>query len=360
VIIQSGRDYLLRIFRIPAQQDKWYSPHCQTHRSICVTIVPDAHRSVAKRTGAIEWPTVAILIGAYAIWLLGTGPLWSLSPLVGLVATTIAIAQFSSLQHEVLHGHPFASRRVNEALVFPGLTLVIPYGRFRDTHLAHHYDPSLTDPYDDPESNYQDPDAWARLPRWVQRVLRLNNTLLGRMLLGPAVSIVMFVRGDLALLRAGDAAVRRAWVLHGWGVAMVLVWLLAFGAMPIWAYALAAYAGISLLKIRTFAEHRAHTAARARTVVIEDRGPLALLFLNNNLHSVHHMHPTVPWYQLPALYAGNRDHYLRRNEGYVFAGYGHVFRSYLFRAKDPVPHPVWPMHRLDLRDADPRDADLTD
>jgi fatty acid desaturase len=40
----------------------------------------------------------------------------------------------------------------------------VPYLRFRDTHLAHHHDPNLTDPYDDPESNFQDPAVWARTP----------------------------------------------------------------------------------------------------------------------------------------------------------------------------------------------------
>ena len=70
--------------------------------------------------------------------------------------------------------------------------------------------------------------------------------------------------------------------------------------MPWWAYLLAAWIGHALLKIRTYLEHRAHEAPRARTVIIEDRGPLALLFLNNNLHVVHHCHPAVPWYRLPA------------------------------------------------------------
>ena len=39
---------------------------------------------------------------------------------------------------------------LNEALVFPALSLAIPYQRFRDSHLAHHNDEILTDPYDDP------------------------------------------------------------------------------------------------------------------------------------------------------------------------------------------------------------------
>ena len=103
--------------------------------------------------------------------------------------------------------------------------------------------------------------------------------------------------------------------------------------------------GNSLIKIRTFLEHRAHEAHRARTVVVEDRGPLSLLFLNNNFHVVHHCHPNVPWYDLPALYRGNRDHYLRRNEGYVYRSYAQIFARYLLRAKDPVPHPIWPVDK---------------
>ena len=125
---------------------------------------------------------------------------------------------------------------------------------------------------------------------------------------------------------------------------MVLVWLWV-APMPVWAYLLAVWLGIALLKIRTFLEHRAHARASGRTVIVEDRGPLALLFLNNNLHVVHHMHPEVPWYRLPALYAGRRAHYRRRNDGYVYASYAQVFRDYLWRPKDPVAHPLWPWRR---------------
>jgi fatty acid desaturase len=112
--------------------------------------------------------------------------------------------------------------------------------------------------------------------------------------------------------------------------------------MPLWAYLAACYAGLSILKIRTFLEHQAHERARARTVIIEDRGLLAFLFLNNNLHVVHHMHPKLPWYRLPQIYFNNRDKYLRRNDGYRYASYGEIFRRHLLRAKDPVPHPLYP------------------
>ncbi len=126
---------------------------------------------------------------------------------------------------------------------------------------------------------------------------------------------------------------------------LVLGWLGMTQGMPLWAYALAAYMGQSLLKLRTYLEHRAHDAFRARTVVIEDRGPLSLLFLNNNFHVVHHMHPSAPWYRLPQLYAARRAHYLRRNEGYRYRSYAEVFARYFLSAKDPVPHPVWPVRQ---------------
>ena len=147
--------------------------------------------------------------------------------------------------------------------------------------------------------------------------------------------------GGSFAVRRGDRSVARSWGLHALGVILIALWLLLVSPLPVWAYLLASYLAYSLLKIRTFLEHRAHEAARARTVIIEDRGPLALLFLNNNLHVVHHMHPTVPWYRLPATYRANREHYLRRNEGYLYRSYAEIFTRYFLRAKDPVPHPLW-------------------
>ena len=292
-----------------------------------------------KKNTGIEWPTVALLVACYGIWCAATWyaaalGLWLAVPLIALT-----LALHSSLQHEVLHGHPFRSARLNEALVFPALGLAIPYQRFRDTHLTHHKNELLTDPYDDPESNYLDPLVWSRLPAWKKRVLQANNTLLGRMALGPALGTTAFIGGDLKAIRGGDAVVLRGWLLHLLGIVPVLLWVTA-GSMPVWAYLVSAYLGLSILKIRTFLEHRADERAAGRSVIIEDRGPLALLFLNNNFHAVHHAHPSVAWYELPALYAARRETFLKRNGGYRFRSYGAVFRDYLLRAKDPVAHPL--------------------
>ena len=292
------------------------------------------------RIARVEWQTLLMLVATYGLWALGTTWVYGASPVLGIFLTGIAITQFSSLQHEALHGHPFRIRGLNEVLVSPALTLTVPYGRFRDSHLAHHNDPTLTDPYDDPESNFFDPAVWAGLPRLVQLLFRANNTLLGRMVLGPIIGNMLWLWGELQLFRANASGVRRDWGFHALGLIPVVLWLWG-AAMPFWAYLLAAYLGHALLKIRTFLEHRAHEVVSARTVIVEDRGPLALLFLNNNFHSVHHCHPGVPWYQLPRLYAAQRAAFLTANEGYSYPGYGAVFRAHLLRAKDPLPHPLY-------------------
>jgi len=289
----------------------------------------------------VEWPTVVLLIGTRALWGLA---LWGL-PQVSLwfVAPVLilSLVLHASLTHEVSHGHPLPWRRASEALVLINPGLAVPYLRFRDTHLAHHQDAVLTDPYDDPESNYLDPAKWARMPRGLQALRRFNNTLLGRMVVGPALGQICFMADDWRAIRAGDGQVLLGWALHLPGVVLVL-WVVVQSGVPVWLYGLCAYAALSVLKIRTFLEHQAHEKARGRTVIIEDRGPLALLFLNNNLHVVHHMHPKVPWYRLPSLYRNNRARYLARNDGYVFASYREIFARFFLRAKDPVPHPLWP------------------
>jgi len=288
----------------------------------------------------IEWPTLAMIGICYASWFAGLFVLANLSLWFTFPVLALAGALHSSLTHEAIHGHPFRSAKLNAALVALPLSFCVPYGRFRDQHLAHHHDEILTDPYDDPESNFLDPAVWAALPRAAQIALRLNNTLAGRIIIGPILGQALFMLNDLRAIRSGDHAARNAWLIHMPLAALVLIIVLA-APIPIWVWLLSVWLGLGLLKIRTFLEHRAHERARARTVVIEDQGPLALLFLNNNFHVVHHMHPHTPWYRLPALYRANRAHYLGRNDGYRYASYAEVFRQHFLHAKDPVPHPLF-------------------
>jgi fatty acid desaturase len=260
---------------------------------------------------------------------------------IGLLALLLTL--HSSLSHEAIHGHPFRNDRLNCWLMGWPVGVFVPYLRFREQHLAHHKDARLTDPYDDPESNYLDPDVWRDLPQIAQVILRVNNTLAGRIIIGPALGTACFAYHDARDIWAETGEDRRilvAWLWHFTGLFVVGAVVFASG-LPIWAYLTASYCALGILRIRTFLEHRAHVTSRARTVIIEDNGPLAFLFLNNNLHGVHHAHPSVAWHQLPAVYQRGKDRFLRMNDSYVYRSYGQVFRQYFWRAKDPVAHPLW-------------------
>ncbi|MEM9641362.1 MAG: fatty acid desaturase [Pseudomonadota bacterium] len=300
-----------------------------------------------SRVYSVEWPTLGLICLTYVSWgLLATSlvslPLWISIPLLAVV-----LVMHSSLQHEAIHGHPFSNHRMSEALMTPGLGLVIPFARFRDLHLAHHRDSNLTDPYDDPESHYFAPGQFYRFPAPVRWLLGVNNTFAGRLVLGPAIGLEGFWRTEQKLLRQNAPNVRRAWAVHLLTAGPILGLIAHPATMPLWAYALAVYLSLSILKIRTFVEHQAHELASGRSVIIEDRGALAFLFLNNNLHAVHHMHPKVAWYDLPSLYYSRRDEYLRRNRGYRFASYAAVARRFLVNPKEPVPHPLSDNSRQD-------------
>lgn len=294
------------------------------------------HSKTTLSAAKADWPTLALIAGCAGLWggalLLPDGWL-GLQMLVLILALTL----HSSLSHEILHRGILGSDRLGTALglIQPGL--FVPYLRFKALHLAHHKDSNLTDPYDDPETQYLDPGVWARLPAWLRLALRWNNTLLGRMVAGPVIGMFAFVRDDL---RSGGRDVALHWAAHLPGVVLTL-WLVTATGVPIWAYLLACYGALCVLRIRTFLEHQAHERAAGRSVIIEDRGLLAFLFLNNNLHAVHHMNPHVAWYRLPAFYRARKERFLQVNGGYVYRSYAEVFRCHFLHAKEPVAHPLW-------------------
>jgi fatty acid desaturase len=287
-----------------------------------------------------DWPTLGLFGTVLLAWglalVLPAG--WGL---LGFVLLVAALTLYSSLTHEILHGHPFGSPRAETVLGLWQPGLFIPYLRFKRQHLAHHRDANLTDPYDDPESNYFDPAVWETLPVWHQRLLRINNTLAGRIVLGPMIGMVAFLSGDIAAARAGERHIVSDWLLHVPGVVLTLG-AVALSEMSVWIYLAACYCAMSVLKIRTFLEHQAHARVSGRTAIVEDRGILGFLFLNNNLHVVHHMNPSVAWYKLWPLYLAHKERFQTRNGGYVYPSYGAVFRQYFWRGKDPVAHPLMP------------------
>jgi fatty acid desaturase len=289
---------------------------------------------------AIEWPTLLLLLAVYGAWFAVTSqyghwPLWLIAALGALTVTL-----HSSLQHEIVHGHPTRWYAVNRLLGILPLALWLPYDRYRTMHRIHHRDERLTDPIDDPESFYWRPQEWQRLSRASRLLLRIQQTLAGRVLVGAFWQIGAFLVRDVQALKRGEREVCRTWLEHlAWCVPVVL-WVRWVCGMPLWIYfLLIAVPANAIQLIRSFAEHRARAQVSERIAIVENSWILGPLFLFNNLHSLHHESPLVPWYEMPARYRLVRERLIAENGGLVYRTYFDVARRYLFRAHDALLHP---------------------
>jgi fatty acid desaturase len=128
----------------------------------------------------------------------------------------------------------------------------------------------------------------------------------------------------------------------------ILLWLALVCRMSLLDYGLTfLFPGAALSLVRSFAEHRADEIPERRVAVVERAPVLGLLFLNNNLHALHHARPGVAWFRLPGLYRRERETVLSANGGLVYGGYREVFARYLFRRHDDPVHPALAATRRD-------------
>lgn len=289
---------------------------------------------------SVELPTLLLTLGVYAAWLVLTLATSRLGP-IAYVALAVLLALHTSLQHEHIHGHPTRSDRVNAWLAGWPLSLWLPYTIYRRSHRDHHASTALTDPLDDAESYYVDADRWAAMGPLGRAWRTVLQTLLGRLLLGPAAVIGGTVRSEIHRWLELDATVRRreraGLIAHAAGVALVLGWLVVVcDASPLVYFAAAVYPGLSLTLLRSYAEHRPDPDPSFRTTVVES--PLfGLLFLHNNLHVIHHDAPGLPWYALPRRWRQEREHHRERGVT-IHRGYRTLLR-FLVTPKDSPLHP---------------------
>jgi len=298
---------------------------------------------------AIEMPTLLLILADYAAWLAVTA-MYTRWPLIVVAPIAVVLVTLhSSLQHEIVHGHPTRWPGINRLFALVPLSLWLPYERYHHTHRVHHIDRRLTDPLDDPESYYWRPEDWARLGPASRFFHEVQQTLAGRVVIGSFWRIGMFLRDEaLALLHREKRTLVRnqqnvlgVWLEHLVWCVPVIVWLKLVCGMPLWVYFVAIVIPANgLVLIRSFAEHRARPAARERTALVERSWVLGPLFLFNNLHALHHETPALPWYQYPARYRVHRERLIAENGGLVYVTYFDVARRFLFRRHDVLPHPT--------------------
>jgi len=289
----------------------------------------------------VEVRTLLLIAAIYGAWLAltyryGRWPLWAVASLTAPLLTL-----HSSMQHEIVHGHPTAWRALNRLLGMVPLSLWLPFDRYRRNHLVHHNNERLTDPLDDPESYYLTPESWSHLSAAGRTILQLQQTLAGRVLIGSFWRIARFLRGELRAVLRNDEGKRAIWLEHLLWCLPVLAWLTFICHMPLWIYVLTmVIPGNGILLIRSFAEHRARPGVLERTAIVEDSWVLGPLFLFNNLHAMHHEEPAMPWYEYNARYRLIRPRLIAENAGLVYSSYFDVARRFLFRPHDVLRHPT--------------------
>ncbi len=294
------------------------------------------------RSTPIEHRTLCLAAVIYGGWIAVTLLHRRIPPPLLFLLGGWLMAWQGSFQHETIHGHPTPWPRVNAILGGAPLSLWLPYACYRKSHLAHHASEDLTAPGADPESRYLE-DASGKGGA-IRRMLAIcTSTLLGRLILGPLLEIGQFLCAEAAGLLRGDRERRSIWIGHLMQVAVVVAWLKLVCGMSLVVYALAfIYPGAALALLRSFAEHRAAPDPAHRIAVVERAPILGLLFLNNNLHAVHHQRPGASWWELPQLYRQQRAAILSDNGGLVYDGYAEVFRRYALSPHDRVTHPSRP------------------
>ncbi|WBR99987.1 fatty acid desaturase [Pseudoduganella sp. SL102] len=308
----------------------------------------DAHRRqvAAERARPLwlaEWPTWLLIAVIHGGWL-GTLASWqSLGAPLGTVLMIWWCAWYLSLQHELIHGHPTSWPAVNRLFGLAPLAVWYPYRLYRDSHLQHHVDAHLTLPALDTESYYVAPADWADMSTPLRRLYWFNKTFAGRMLVGPAISIATMLAEAVRQPLRGDWRYVPMWLGHFAMLAALLWWIdRSFGVTPVYYLLAIAYPAQSLSMIRSYYEHRP-AAQHKQRIVLNEAGPiLRLLFLNNNLHLVHHDLPSLPWYLLPRVYRARRAAYQARSGGFHVQGYAGLMRRYGLRPVDAPVHPGVP------------------
>lgn len=289
-------------------------------------------------TARTDWPTWLLLVGTVGAWFTLVHHTAVLGQALTLLLLVPVITLWMSLQHEMLHGHPTRWVKLNKVLGYAPLAIWYPYTLYRDSHLQHHRDESLTRPHLDPESRYFDRTAWDRSSPAERRLHWLNKTVCGRLLVGPALALLGLLKDEGRRLRQGCVQAWLMWLTHGAFVALLLGYVHRQG-LSIAVYLAASLLALALSMVRSYYEHRPAAAPEQRSVLNEAGWPWRWLFLNLNLHLVHHDLPGLPWYYLPQAYAARREDWLQRSGQFLVKGYGELFQRYGFAPIDSPQHP---------------------
>jgi len=299
--------------------------------------VQEPRRNILKSPG--DWRTLVIAVLVYGGWLATVFlhkqmPWWATFALL-----TWFGAWHLSLQHELVHGHPFRNSKLNAALASLSPTMWVPFLSFKRDHISHH-NSTLTHPKLDTESYYSMPEQWQHSGRFLRSIYWANRTIAFRLTIWSVFSTVQYFFADAwRAIRNVDNA-RSAWVLHIPALIAVTYIVNNLAGMSMIEYLIGGvFASHSLNMMRSFAEHKTLGDESTRTAMIDAGRVMSLLMLNNNLHIAHHDEPSAPWYKVPEVAERlNAFERAQKIDALYKGGYGELLRRFTFK---PYDQPVY-------------------
>lgn len=297
----------------------------------------EPRRNILKSPG--DWRTLIIAVLVYGGWLATVFlhkqmPWWATFALL-----TWFGAWHLSLQHELVHGHPFCNSKLNAALASLSLTMWVPFLSFKRDHISHH-NTTLTHPKLDTESYYSMPEQWQHSGRFLRSIYWANRTIAFRLTVWSVFSTVQYFFADAwrAIRNVNNA--RSAWALHIPGLIAVTYIVNNLAGMSMVEYLIGGvFASHSLNMMRSFAEHKTLGDESTRTAMIDAGRVMSLLMLNNNLHIAHHDEPSAPWYKVPEVAERlNAFERAQKINALYKGGYGELLRRFTFK---PYDQPVY-------------------
>jgi len=299
--------------------------------------VQEPRRKIFKSPG--DWRTLVIAVLVYDGWLATVFlhkqmPWWATFALL-----TWFGAWHLSLQHELVHGHPFRNSKLNAALASLSLTMWVPFLSFKRDHISHH-NTTLTHPELDTESYYSMPERWQHSGRFLRSIYWANRTIAFRLTIWSVFSTVQYFFADAwRAIRNVDNA-RSAWALHIPALIAVTYIVNNLAGMSMIEYVIGGvFASHSLNMMRSFAEHKTLGDESTRTAIIDAGRVMSLLMLNNNLHIAHHDEPSAPWYKVPEVAERlNAFERAQKIDALYKGGYGELLRRFTFK---PYDQPVY-------------------
>ncbi|WP_435743785.1 fatty acid desaturase [Nocardioides sp. SYSU DS0663] len=260
-----------------------------------------------ERVPPLAWPTAALYVGAlvlfgvevYGYLVAGWSP-WLTVPL----GAAVTFLMFSVL-HESAHHAVSTDTRVNDAFGHLAMPFVAAYTTFpmlKFIHIEHHR--NTNEPKGiDPDSWTSEGPAWQLPLRWATVDFWYVAFYVRRLPDRPRAEVA----GVLTMVAAAAAAVV-ALVAAGHGAELVLLYLLPqrIGMTVLaWWFDYLPHHGLTVTQRQD--------KYRATRIRVGGESWLTPLFVYQNYHLVHHLHPSVPFYRYLRAWRRNEQAYLDRN-----------------------------------------------